>query len=54
MFLECGGEDVGFPVLRQSLDHELLLGLWGEPADGWVAVEISGEGVALGTGGDGV
>ena len=48
MFLERGGENVGFPVLRECLRHELLLGLRGEAADGRVAVEVGWEGIPLG------
>ena len=54
MFLERCCEYIRFPIFGQRLGHELLLGLRGEAADGWIAVEIGGEGVAFGAGGDGV
>ena len=54
MFFERCGEYVGFPIFGEGFGHELLLGLWGQAADGRVAVQVGGEGVALGTGGDGV
>ena len=54
MFFQRGGEYIRFPILCQRLGHELLLGLGGEAADGGVAVEIGGEGIAFGAGGDDV
>lgn len=54
MFLERCGEDLGFPILSQGLGHELLLGLRGQTADGWIAIEIGREGIAFGAGGDDV
>ncbi len=54
MFFQRGGEYIGFPIFSQGLGHELLLGLRGEAADGRVAVEIGGEGIAFGAGGNGI
>ena len=54
MFFQRGGEDVALPILSQRLGHELLLGLRRQAADGRVAVEIGGEGIAFGAGGDDV
>ena len=51
---ELGVQLVGRPLLLQGPPHELGLGLGREAADRLVAVEVGGEGVALGGGRDDV
>ena len=42
-----GFELVERPVFPQAIMHDVLLGWWRHATDGWVAVEVCREGIAL-------